>query len=130
MIACDRIVGSRSYIFSTVATMIKMVRRLFQRLQQRVRRLLVRPVQVVDQENPPSGPCSGLNCRPLLQQPHLWNRDLPQRTVGRKRQKIRMCREYQWLFVPLSPASAIFAVLNQRDILRQGLNQWCSIFSG
>ncbi len=74
--------------------------RLFQGLQQRVRGLLVGPIDMVDQENAARS-VQRLKLRALLQQAHLLDGDLPQRAVGRKGQEVGMRGEQQRIFVAL-----------------------------
>src|SRR5580698_1462249 len=77
----------------------QMLGRFFQRLQQRVRRLLIGTVDMVDQENAAAS-VQRLELRALLQQTHLLNGDLPQRTIWSKSKEIRMRGEQQRLIVP------------------------------
>ena len=94
-----------------------MVRRFFQRLEQRIRRMFTGTVRLVDQENTPR-PVQRFIRRPLLEQTHLRNAQLPQRTVRRKGQKIRMRTKKQRIFIPFI-SRKFFAPVDQADVLRQ-----------
>ncbi len=78
----------------------EVLRRLLQRLQERVGGLLVSPVDVIDQEDAAAA-MQGFILRELLELSHLRDRDLAQRSIGREGYKIRMGREQERVFVAL-----------------------------
>ena len=78
----------------------QMLGRFFQSLQQRIRGLFVGAIDVIDQKNAALS-MQRLELRALLQQPHLFDGDLPQRAIGRKGQKVGMRGKQQRIFVAL-----------------------------
>ncbi len=78
----------------------QMIGRLFQRLQQRIRGLLIGAIDMIDQKHAARS-VQRLILRALLQQAHLLDGDLPQRAVRRKGQEIGMRGKQQRIFVAL-----------------------------
>ena len=76
----------------------QMLRRLFQNLEQRIGRLLVGAIDVVDQKNAARA-LQRLELRALLEQTHLLDGDLAQRAVRWERQEVGMSGEQQRIFI-------------------------------
>src|SRR5436305_1620830 len=91
-----------------------MVRRFFQYLQKGICRLLVRSLEMVDEENAVRT-SRWLQLRPLTEKPHLLNRELPKRAVRGERHEIRMRRKEQRIFCALV-GRPLLAGFNRLDV--------------
>src|SRR5512140_3748398 len=74
--------------------------RLLESLQHGVGGLPAGPVEVVDEEDTPL-PVQRPELRPLSQEPHLLNGELPQRPLRAESDEVRMCIEQQRVIAPL-----------------------------
>ncbi len=89
----------------------QMRRRFFQGFQERVRGLLIRAVDLIDQKYAPVA-FQRLERGSILQEAHLMDGELPQRAIRRERQEIGVRGEEQRVFVALV-GGPLFAIGDQ-----------------
>jgi len=74
---------------------------------------------MVDEEHPPPS-VQRFELRPVLEQPHLLDRDLAERPVGCKGHEVRMGGEEERIFGPLI-GRPFLALRDDREVVRQVL---------